>query len=139
MLGTMKRQYFTPYHVEGWNIVIDINNMSVFGLPVKVFWIYLCVTRFFRVWKRLLARCKITLHVRCINYIFLTRVLLCIWFGESPKVSLSLKPNNQNRFYRPRYSDKNKYPEEIRNTEFVRQWNSKRLTTKKVWWINWDP
>jgi hypothetical protein len=32
----MKRQYFTPYHVEGWNIVIDINNMSVFGLPVKV-------------------------------------------------------------------------------------------------------
>ena len=36
VLGLVKKYMFVPYKIEGWNLIYDINDMEVFGFPIKV-------------------------------------------------------------------------------------------------------
>ena len=44
VLGLVKKYMFVPYKIEGWNLIYDINDMGVFGLPITVnIWFYLII------------------------------------------------------------------------------------------------
>ena len=50
ILGIAKKYMFVPYKVEGWNIIYDINDMGVFGLPINVIFYYYFI-KLYRKWK----------------------------------------------------------------------------------------